>query len=584
MADEIKQNDGLKIGSIIDDKYKIVAQVGKGGMSIVWLALYEKVNKQWAVKEVKKSGAKNSEIIKQNLITEAGILKKLNHPNLPSIVDIIDKKDTYLIIMDYVEGRTLKDILDEKGAQSQEDVVKWAIQICSVLEYLHSRNPAIIYRDLKPANIMLRPDGRVILIDFGTAREYKEGQSEDTTHLGTKGYAAPEQYGGDSATQTDARTDIYNLGATMYHLVTGKNPTKPPYEIKPIRQWDPSLSTGLEKIILKCTEIDPDNRYQNASELRYALEHYRELETAYVKEKNKSYKLFITTVSISILFIILGLFLKFKSRNLISGTYDEQIKIAETATDIEEAKKAYKEAIKLEPSKADAYFDLLENVYLADGILEQPEADDTNKVLGYKANRSNISNEEILKKDRESYDEFAYKMGLAYFYYYNEEGNKSLSKYWFDIARNSEVLPKLKKNRAERFYRIADANSVSKKLNKAGDTSIDYNEYWNNFVSLTAGDISKEDNTRTALVVYKEYSNQINQHAIDFKNASIKKEQLEEELNSMENKVLRIIENNSDFNKEIDQPLVDDINANIKAARETIEIVYQKEGGASDVR
>lgn len=134
--------------------------------------------------------------------------------------------------MDYVEGRTLKAIVDERGAQPQEDVVNWAIQLCSVLDYLHTRKPAIIYRDLKPGNIMLRPDGRIVLIDFGTAREYKTGQEEDTISLGTKGYAAPEQYGGDG--QTDARTDIYNLGATIYHLVTGKpNETSlrnPPYQ------------------------------------------------------------------------------------------------------------------------------------------------------------------------------------------------------------------------------------------------------------------------------------------------------------------------------------------------------------------
>ena len=110
-------------------------------------------------------------------------------------------------------------------------MIKWAKQLCDVLGYLHSQNPPIIYRDMKPANIMLKPDGNVVLIDFGTAREYKENNIEDTTCLGTMGYAAPEQFGGMG--QTDARTDIYCLGATMYHLVTGMNPCEPPYEIRP---------------------------------------------------------------------------------------------------------------------------------------------------------------------------------------------------------------------------------------------------------------------------------------------------------------------------------------------------------------
>ena len=428
--------DGLRIGSMIDDKYRVIAKVGKGGMSTVWLALYEKVNKQWAVKEVRKTGGKNHEVIKQNLITEAGILKNLDHPNLPSIVDIIDKKDTYLIIMDYVEGRTLKDILDEQGPQSQEDVVQWAIQLCSVLQYLHSRTPPIIYRDLKPANVMLRPDGRVVLIDFGTAREYKEGQAEDTTHLGTKGYAAPEQYGGDDATQTDPRTDIYNLGATMYHLVTGKNPTKPPYEMKPIRQWDPGLSTGLEHIILKCIEFDPNKRYQSADALRYALKHYRELETNYVRKKKKSVAAFALTFGLSLLCFTGSLLVSRKAANLMAGSYDEKIKIAETTVDEEERKEAYKEAIRLDPARAGAYDALLNQVYLADGIYTAHESSEMSEVLGYKGVRGDITNEQALMESREEYDAFAYEMGLAYFYYYGGR-HKPLSRHCSGLPKTA---------------------------------------------------------------------------------------------------------------------------------------------------
>lgn len=136
--------------------------------------------------------------------------------------DVLEYKDIFLIVMDYIEGRPLSLTLQEQGAQSQEVVVAWAKQLCDVLEYLHSRKPPIIYRDMKPANIMLRPDGRVMLIDFGTAREYKEEHVEDTICLGTVGYAAPEQFGGNG--QTDARTDIFCLGRTLYHLLTGHKP------------------------------------------------------------------------------------------------------------------------------------------------------------------------------------------------------------------------------------------------------------------------------------------------------------------------------------------------------------------------
>ena len=209
----------LETGTIIDGKYKILNIIGHGGMSTVYLAINEKANKPWAIKEVRKDGVKNFEIVRQSLMVETDMLKKLSHKGLPSIVDVIDEGDNFLIVMDYIEGMTLKAVLTERGTQAQEDVVDWALQICDVLKYLHSRQPPIIYRDMKPSNIMLRSDGSVMLIDFGTAREFKERNLADTTCLGTQGYAAPEQFGGRG--QTDARTDIYSLGATMYHLVTG---------------------------------------------------------------------------------------------------------------------------------------------------------------------------------------------------------------------------------------------------------------------------------------------------------------------------------------------------------------------------
>ena len=202
----------LQIGSIVDGKYKILNKIGQGGMSVVYLAMNERANKQWAIKEVRKDGVQNFEVVKQGLIAETDLLKKLNHPNLPSIIDVIDGDGTFLIVMDYIEGKSLSSILKEYGAQSQEDVIDWSKQMCDVLGYLHSRQPPIIYRDMKPANIMLKPDGKVMLIDFGTAREFKEKSVADTTCLGTQGYAAPEQYGGHG--QTDAR-NVYGMINSM---------------------------------------------------------------------------------------------------------------------------------------------------------------------------------------------------------------------------------------------------------------------------------------------------------------------------------------------------------------------------------
>ena len=156
--------------------------------------------------------------------------------------------------------------------------------------------------NMKPANIMLKPDGSIRLIDFGIAREYKEGKAGDTEAIGTRGYAAPEQFGGQG--QTDARTDIYSLGVTLYHLVTGKNPAEPPYEIYPIRQWNPELSSGFEWMIQKCTQLNPNDRFQSCAEISYVLENLDKFDSEYRKKQKGRIALFVVSVVMSLVFTL----------------------------------------------------------------------------------------------------------------------------------------------------------------------------------------------------------------------------------------------------------------------------------------
>lgn len=289
----------LPNGTIIGDKYEVLTPVDKGGMSVVYLVRDTHLNKNWALKEVRKDGQKDYEVVRQSLIRETDMLKKMSHPYLPRIVDIIDREGVFYVVMDFIEGQTLQKVLEKYGAQSEENVIEWAIQICEVLNYLHNCNPKIIYRDMKPGNIMLKPEGSIVVIDFGIAREFKENNVADTVCLGTIGYAAPEQYG--NLGQTDARTDIYGLGATLYHLVTGKSPAEKPYVMVPIRQINPSLSKGLEEIILKCTQPDPEDRYQNAAELIYALENKDKIGADYRTRLKKRLAAFIVPLLISLI-------------------------------------------------------------------------------------------------------------------------------------------------------------------------------------------------------------------------------------------------------------------------------------------
>lgn len=290
-----------KIGNdIIDSKYEILKLLNTGGMnSAIYLALDKKLNRQWAIKKVRKSSSQTTSM----LMAEASIMKNLDHPMLPRIVGIEEDLKFFYIIMDFVQGENLKTVVTSSGPQAQDTVVSWGVKLCDVLTYLHGKG--IVYRDMKPANIMLSPDGNIKLIDFGIAREYKENASEDTTALGTEGYAAPEQYEGKG--QTDARTDVYGMGITLFQLLTGVNPSSYQENIFSIRLQNPNLSSGLDKIILKCTNKDPKKRYQSTEELKKALLNYRKLDDKFLKKQKKVIRKFFTLLGLSTLcFVIAG--------------------------------------------------------------------------------------------------------------------------------------------------------------------------------------------------------------------------------------------------------------------------------------
>lgn len=403
------------IGSIIDGKYEILKRIGQGGMSKVYLAMDLRLNKQWAVKEIRKhADKKNQEVMVQSLIVEANLMKKLDHPALPRIVDIIDNGNTIYVVMDYIEGESLDKILEEYGPQSQEVVIDWAKQLCDVLGYLHNQQPPVIYRDMKPANVMLKPEGNLKVIDFGIAREYKEENLADTVSLGTRGYAAPEQFGGKG--QTDARTDIYCLGATLYHLVTGQNPSEPPYEMFPIRQWNPSLSGGLERILQKCTQLNPDDRYQNCDELMYALEHYEEVDDVYRRKQKRKLTGFIATCVMTVLLLAGGISCRIVASSINSNNYDDLVTVAES-TDYEDKIRSYEEAIRIYPGNPKAYMCLLE-AYEAENRFSKTENDFF--LALYNANKS-----EFDVNDTET-AELNYKIGMMYFNYYTEEDGSYL--------------------------------------------------------------------------------------------------------------------------------------------------------------
>lgn len=520
----------LEIGSLVDGKYRVLKKCGQGGMSVVYMAINERANKTWAIKEIRKDGTQNYEVVKQGLIVETDMLKRLDHPHLPSIIDVIDGDGSFLIVMDFIEGKTLSDILKEYGAQPQESVIDWAKQLCDVLGYLHSRTPAIIYRDMKPSNVMLKPDGNVVLFDFGTAREYKSQNLEDTVCLGTRGYAAPEQYGGHG--QTDARTDIYCLGATMYHLLTGHNPSEAPYEMYPIRHWNPSLSAGLEAIILKCTQKNPIDRYQSCAELLYALEHYWETDADYRKKQVSNFRKFAIPAAFAVTFgIASGMFYGMESYTK-NTSYDAYMNAARNSTIKVDEIANYRKAINLDPYRSEGYEELLQEAFLDDNVLTREESEEFRSILIDYGNGKD-TNENVFKANTEGYEKFAYEAGIAYYYKFEEKSNKKNAKGYFGIAENSKNLEEKQVERAKRLYTISSYYSLIGITDETGDATVTFRDYWNDLVALSEGNLVEVDNERTALIMYQELATQVVSRAADFKKDGVTQEEMQAQMTNI---------------------------------------------------
>lgn len=261
-------------GTILQQRYKISGVLGQGGMGAVYLVEDQSLfGTPWALKELRDlllSPADRSLAIQQ-FQREAQLLLGLAHPNLPKISHYFEENGRQHLVMEYIDGDTLETLCQTSATFLPEaQVVDWAVQICDVLEYLHGQSPPVIFRDLKPANIMLAKDGKIKLIDFGIARHFQPGKTQDTQMMGTPGYAAPEQYGGSG--QSDARSDIFALGATLHHLLTRRIPGTPPFTYPACRTINSGVSAHIEAVVGRATEYDRARRYASANEVKLALQ------------------------------------------------------------------------------------------------------------------------------------------------------------------------------------------------------------------------------------------------------------------------------------------------------------------------
>jgi tetratricopeptide (TPR) repeat protein len=259
--------------TLLDNRYQLVSRIGQGGMGAVYKAEDTKFNNRpVAIKEMSKAGLSPNRIqeAEEAFKREAELLSGLLHPNLPRIYESFTENDRSYLVMDFIEGETVEEYLEhvDGGPLPVDQVIDWAEQLCDVLSYLHNRQPPIIFRDLKPANVMISESGHIFLIDFGIARIFKPGKSHDTVAFGSPGYAAPEQYG---KAQSTPRTDIYCLGTLLHQLLTGIDPTENPFFFRPASKVNSAVSPELDALLQQMLSMDADQRPASAQEVFKAL-------------------------------------------------------------------------------------------------------------------------------------------------------------------------------------------------------------------------------------------------------------------------------------------------------------------------
>ena len=266
----------LETGTILNNIYRVVRLLGSGAMGNVYLVERTDDDRRFVVKELifSESCGIDADTAKEIFFREAEFMVKFNHPGLPKTYGIFTEKELYYLTMDYIEGKTLEEILNgSEKPLTEEKAIKYTVELCEILDYLHNGfNVPVVYRDLKPSNIIITPDDRVKLVDFGIARLYNPDKNTDTFSYGSPGYAAPEQYRGRG--QSSPQSDVYGLGVILFQMVTLYDPSVKPFTFPSMKTLNSSVKPGLEEIIRHAIEMEPLKRYISVKDFRDSLLKY----------------------------------------------------------------------------------------------------------------------------------------------------------------------------------------------------------------------------------------------------------------------------------------------------------------------
>lgn len=468
----------LQVGDVVlKGRYEVLKNIYSGGMANVYLVQDNNLGKHWCMKEIRKSEAGKNDVEYYSLLQEANIMKSLNHTSIPRITTIEEEGDSIFIIMDYVDGMSIRDWMMRSktgnGRVPQEVAVNWMKQICQVMIYLHNRKYPIFYRDMKPDNVMIQSDGNIKLLDFGISIVIKEKGQTIKNPLGTKGYAAPEQKR--KGNVCDLRSDIYAMGKTMYYMLSGINPNLVPEDKqRSIREVDSSISIGLEKIIMKCCQPNPKDRYQSCEELMYDLQNYTKLDTAYISKIRKKvylvFGMFLTSIFLLVTSIIpFGLY-NGQQKELYKNLYSTAVQSGKLED--------YVKVLNADATNIEPYIGLVDSIKI-DGVFSSEEE---NILLNY----VNPNLETI--KTSSKYGELAYEIGKLYWFFYegdSENEGMILSVKWFKDSMEAGYEEEL----SNVYYQLGSfKKNISASVMESNDNGM-YSKYWNNLIMA-----KKQDN------------------------------------------------------------------------------------------
>lgn len=540
---------------VLDGRYEITKVLHTSGMANVYIAKDVSLGKLWCLKEAIKSfdGVENRKAAVEEykgLIREANIMKELNHSGIPRITTIEDEGDSTFIVMDYIDGISIKTWLVQKGVVNQDVVVKWLIQLCGILAYLHNRRHPIVYLDLKPDNIMVQFDGNIKLLDFGISQVITSENRRIIKPLGTNGFASPEQRR--VGHPYDLRSDVYAFGMTMYYMLTGLNPSIiDKGDLKPIREVNSSLSVGLEMIVNKCTKNNPDERYQTMEELMYDLRNYEKLDSNYKSKLNRKLKITFGLLGFSIVMFGLSFIPLMLNNTEENNKYISSIELAEKTGRTDD----YVEAISMRPSDLTPYSGLIDSIK-ADGVFTKDEEGDLLGLIN--PNMKSI-------KESDGYGELAYNIGKLYWFYYEGEDGDTVSSKWFKEAYDLGY----NKDESKIYYDLGNfKRNISMAVAESSDAGM-YKEYWDNLVSakgMDGGEIIE-------LQLYNSIADAINIYSYRLMTDGVSKDEMMTQYNDI-GKYLEVSKPMSDKSKE----LYNNLNTTYSKLLDKINTTYEKGG------